>query len=180
MAEEKKYPGKVVEVKVPPIEKKFDIGAQITRATYFAFRETAKLMCPNVNMMEMAKKFWEITARDTAPGYLKNIDPSKPLPEQIARSFVWSSLVMGESAKLIVASDKEAYCWHDSCPWFDWASRLDKKDPGVLVEDEPGCSAWFIEVVKLINQKLGTNVKIKTEKSLPAGDGCCVRKIWVD
>lgn len=180
MTNDKKYPGKVIEVKVPPIEKKFEIGAQITRTTYFAFRETVRLACSNIDMTEVTKKFWEITARDTAPSYLKNIDPNKPLPEQIARNFVFSSLVMGESAKLMVASDKEAYCWHDACPWFEWASRLDKKERGILAEDEPGCSAWFEECVRLINQKLGTYVKIRTEKSLPAGDGCCVRKIWVD
>lgn len=180
MLDGKKYPGKVVEVKVPPIEKKFEIGAQITRATYFAFREAVKLMCPHIDMMEMIKKYWEITARDTVPSYLKNIDLSKPLPEQIARNMVWSGLIMGESSRLIVVSDKEVYCWHDACPWFDWASRLDKKDPGVLAEDEPGCTLWYTKVIELINEKLGTNVKVKTEKSLPAGDGCCARRIWVD
>jgi hypothetical protein len=180
MADMEKFPGREVEVKVPSAEKKFDIGVQITRATYFAFRETVELMCPNVNLKEVVKKFWEITARDTVPAYFRIIDPGKPLPEQIARCFVWSSLTMGESARLIVANDKEAYCWHDACPWYEWASRLDRAEPGVLAEDEPGCSAWFGNCVALINQKLGTNAKIKTEKSLPAGDGCCVRKIWVE
>jgi hypothetical protein len=180
MAEKEKIPGREAAVKVPSADKRFEIGVRITRATYFAFREAVKQMCPNVDLTKVVIKFWEITARETVPGYLRFIDPAKPLPEQIARCFVWSSLTMGESARLIVANDREAYCWHDACPWYEWASRLDKTEPGVLAEDEPGCSTWFGECVTLINQNLGAKVRIKTEKSLPAGDGCCVRKIWIE
>ncbi|MDQ7780723.1 MAG: FAD-dependent oxidoreductase, partial [Planctomycetota bacterium] len=159
-----------------PLEKRFGILAQITRATHFAWREAATNLAPNVKPYDFVKLFWEITARDTAKGYLRQLDPAKPLPRQIAQSLVWSSVAMGEDAKLVLGKDdNEAFVIHDGCPWFEWHERLK-----LLEEDQPGCDAWFIKTVEHINQKFGTNVKIETLKSLPNGDDTCTRRIWVE
>ena len=39
---------------------------------------------------------------------------------------------------------------------------------------------WFFTVVDEVNKELGTNIKIETTSSLPAGDDGCVRRIWVE
>jgi 2,4-dienoyl-CoA reductase (NADPH2) len=159
-----------------PIETRFSLLCEITRATHFGWRETVCEFLKDIPAEKLVKRFWEITARDTAKGYLRRIDPSKPLPAQIAREMVSSSVIMGEDAKLIIGKDEnEAYVHHDGCPWYDWHLRLH-----LVEEDEPGCSAWFYKTVEYINQKLGTNVKIETIKALPKGDICCLRRIWVD
>ena len=82
---------------------------------------------------------------------------------------------MGEDAKIRKGEDEEYFVRHDACPWFDWHKRL-----GLLGEDRPGCDIWYFKTVEYINEKLGTNVKIETTNSLPDGDDCCLRRIWIE
>jgi hypothetical protein len=159
-----------------PAEKKFKILCQIARASHFAWRQAVVEACPGVKAEDVVYKMWEITGNETAKAYLRRLDPNKPLPRQIAESIVWSSVVMGEDAKIVEGKDdNEVFVKHDGCPWFEWHKRLD-----VLAEDQPGCDMWFETAVHDVNKKLGTNVKIETQKSLPNGDDCCLRRIWVE
>lgn len=159
-----------------PVEKKFKILSQICRASHFAWRQAVAELCPSLKTSDVVDKMWEITGHQTAKSYLKRIDPSKPLPRQVAESIVWSSVNMGEDAKLIDGKDEnEAFVKHDACPWYEWHQRL-----GLLEEDQPGCDKWFETTIKDINEKLGTNLKIETQKSLPKGGDCCLRRIWVE
>ncbi|MFH1319172.1 MAG: L-2-amino-thiazoline-4-carboxylic acid hydrolase [Bacteroidota bacterium] len=159
-----------------PVEKKFKILCQITRASHFAWRQAAVESCPSVNPVDIVNKMWEITGHETSKAYLKRLEPDKPLPKQVADSIAWSSVTMGEDAKVVEGADeKEVFLRHDGCPWYDWHQRL-----GLLEEDRPGCDKWFETAVDDINKELGTNVKIETQKSLPDGDDCCLRKIWVE
>jgi 2,4-dienoyl-CoA reductase (NADPH2) len=164
---------RVIKIEVP-LERRFAILGEITRATHFGWRKAVTGMFPEADPRELVTRFWEITAADTAKAYLKRIDPAKPLAPQVAEQMVFSSITMGEDAKLILGDDPgEAFVHHDGCPWFDWHAKL-----GLLAEDQPGCDAWFYKTVDFINQKLGTNLKIKTLKSMPAGESCCLRKLW--
>ena len=157
------------------IQEKFETLCRITRSFYFAWRETALKLCPQHPPREVINKFWEIIARQTAESYLKKINPKKPLSKQIAESMVWSSVNMGEDARVVKGkNENEYFVEHRHCPWFDWHRRL-----GLLSEDQPGCDTWFFKTVELLNQKLGTKVKIETQKSLPCGGDCCRRRIWV-
>ena len=132
-----------------PIEKKFKILVEITRASHFAWRKAVEEMCPGIDTSEVVYKMWEITGHETAKAYLKHLDPSKPLPVQIARSIVWSSQTMGEDAKLIKGEDEnEAFVEHDGCPWFTWHDKLK-----LLDEDQPGCDKWFETTINDINRK---------------------------
>ena len=159
-----------------PVEKKFNILCQITRASHFAWRQAAVEMCPSVKTLDIVNKMWEITGHETAKAYLKRLDKDKPLPKQIADSIAWSSITMGEDAKVLEGTNEnEAFVRHDGCPWYEWHKRL-----GLLEEDRPGCDMWFETAIKDINEKLGTNVKIETQKSLPDGDDCCLRRIWTE
>lgn len=158
------------------VEKKFNVLCQIARASHFAWHRAVEEVCKGVDMQKVVHRMWEITAVDTARAYLKRLDPSKPIPAQIAKSFVWSSAAMGEDAEFVGGgSEKEAFVKHHGCPWYDWHKRMD-----LLIEDRSGCDAWFFKVVEEINKKLGTNVKIETLKSLPDGDSECIRRIWVE
>ena len=158
-----------------PVEKKFKILCEIVRAQHFAWREAALAMCPDVDPEALGNKMWEITGVQTGKAYVKRLDTSKPLARQVADSIAWSSVCMGEDAKVEEGKGDEAFVRHGDCPWFHWHKRLD-----VLSEDQPGCDTWFFTAIDVINKKLGTNIKIETTESLPNGDACCMRRIWVE
>ncbi|HAP31644.1 MAG TPA: hypothetical protein DCQ14_01105 [Firmicutes bacterium] len=159
-----------------PMEKRFKMLVQICRACHFEMRQAALELCPEMDPMEFVKRYWTIVGHDTSPGYIKNIDPSKPLPKQLANNFAFSAQVMGETSYVVEGKDdSEAFVKTDACPYYDWHKRYN-----VLEEDQPGCDAWIDAFVDDINKALGTNLKWETLKSLPAGDGQCLRRFYVE
>ena len=159
-----------------PVEKKFKVLTEITRAQHFAWHEAVKQLCPTVDVSAVTNKMWEVTGHETARAYLKRIARDKPLAPQLAGSIVWSSQCMGEDAELEVTEGKdEAFVRHSDCPWFHWHRRLN-----LLHEDQPGCDMWFQTMVDHVNEVLGTKLRVKTLESLPAGNDGCVRRFWVE
>jgi hypothetical protein len=158
-----------------PLETRFKVLCEIVRAQHFAWREAALALAPELDGEKLANKMWEITGVQTAKAYLKRIDPDKPLAPQVARSIAWSSVCMGEDAKVEEGKGDEAFIRHSDCPWFHWHKRL-----GALPEDQPGCDTWFKTSVDEINKALGTRIRLETQCSLPAGDSCCLRRVWVE
>jgi len=158
-----------------PIEKRFAVLCEIVRAQHFAWREAALALAPNLDPAELGNKMWEITGVQTAKAYLKRLDPNKPLAPQVAQSIAWSSICMGEDATVEAGEGDEAFVRHTDCPWFHWHKRA-----GLLKEDQPGCDTWFFTTVAEVNKALGTNIKIETKSSLPAGGDCCLRRIWAE
>lgn len=158
-----------------PIQKRFDILCEITRAQHFAWREAALEEAPGLDPQLLVNKMWAITGAQTAKAYVKHIDPEKPLAIQIARLIVGSSACMGEDAAVESGEGDAAFVRHDDCPWFHWHQRL-----GLLDEDRPGCDTWFCSTIDGINTALGTSVKVETTGALPSGDDCCRRRIWVE
>lgn len=159
-----------------PLDIRFKVLCEITRAQHFAWRQAVVEMCPQVKPEDITYKMWEITGHETAKAYLKRLDTSEPLPVQIAKSMVWSSECMGEDAVIEEgADDSEAFVVHTSCPWFLWHKRLD-----LLSEDQPGCDIWFEICLEDVNKALGTNLKIETLHSLPEGGESCRRRIWIE
>jgi hypothetical protein len=159
-----------------PIEKKFEILTQITRASHFAWREAALRCCPGVDPRTLVNTMWDITGVQTGKAYLKRLDPKGDLAKQVAAAIVWSSQSMGEDAVLVEGEKPgEWLVKHEGCPWFQWHERL-----GLLPEDRPGCDAWFAATLRVINEKLGTDVRFETTHALPDGDGHCLRRVWVE
>jgi hypothetical protein len=74
-----------------PLEKKYNVLSQIQRASHFEWLRAAKELCPDVSELDLVLKYWEIVGHDTAKNYLKHLDPEKPLPEQVAKNYVFSS-----------------------------------------------------------------------------------------
>ena len=159
-----------------PVEKKFKILCEITRASHFSWRQAVVETCPDIDIKDVVYKMWEITGHETAKAYIRKIDSSKAILPQIAGSFVWSSITMGEDAEIINEGNPiEIFVRHNGCPWFNWHLKVD-----ALAEDRPGCDIWFKTVVDDINKALGTKVKIETQSSLPEGESSCVRRIWIE
>lgn len=157
-----------------PIEKRFAVLSEITRAQHFAWREAVRQQCPDVDIRGVVDRMWRITGEQTSRAYLKRLDPDRPLALQVANSIAWSSLCMGEDV-IVEEQGDEARVRHRDCPWFHWHRKL-----GLLDEDQPGCDAWFGSVVDDINDKLGTKLRFETVESLPAGGSCCLRRFWVE
>ena len=158
-----------------PIEQRFKVLCEITRAQHFAWREAVVAMAPQLDVQELINKMWELTGIQTAQAYVKRLDPAKPVAMQLAKSIAWSSVCMGEDATVEEGEGNEALVRHVDCPWFHWHKRL-----GLLQEDQPGCDMWFASMAGEINRTLGTKIRVETRCSLPEGGDCCLRRIWED
>jgi len=157
-----------------PVEKKFRILVEITRASHFAWREAVTRCCPDVDPRAIVDEMWDITGVQTAEAYLERLDPAGNLPEQLAASIVWSSRCMGEDAHLEQGEKPgEYFVKHEGCPWHRWHEKLD-----LLAEDRPGCDRWFEAMFRTVNEKLGTNLRFETLSALPDGCDSCRRRVW--
>lgn len=157
-------------------EKRFKVLAEITRAIHFAWREAALRCCPGVDSQTLVNTMWDITGVHTGEAYLKRLDSSKDLPEQVAGAIAWSSRCMGEEAKVERSGTPgECFVRHVGCPWHRWHEGL-----GLLGEDRPGCDRWFEATLRTINEKLGTALRFETLSALPEGGDSCLRRIWQD
>jgi hypothetical protein len=157
-----------------PIDKKYEILVQICRASHFAWREAVQRCCPDVDPEEVVNQMWDVTGVQTAEAYLKRLDPSRDLAEQVAACIVWSSQCMGEDAHTEPGDRPgEHRVRHDACPWYAWHQKH-----GLLGEDRPGCDRWFDAAIRTINDRLGRNLRFKTLSALPDGDSCCSRVLW--
>lgn len=160
----------------PTLQRKFDILTQIHRASHFEWLGAIKAICPEVNERELVLRFWADAGHDTARSYVKHIDPSQPLPRQIAANIVFSSVCMGEDAVLVEGiDDQEAFVRHSACPWFEWHVRTGRTD-----DDQPGCDMWIGTLVADINRELASEIEWETISSLPQGDEVCLRRFWLE
>ena len=154
--------------------KRFELLANIMRASHFEWRRAVQSLCPDIDPTEAVKRFWEEAGKDTAVFYLKKIDPNGDLAAQVAALYVSSSVAMGEDAAVVPSSAPgEAMARHEACPWYDWHKR-----EGLLHEDQIGCDWWLKTVVDEINISLGTRLQFETVESLPEGGSGCVRRFW--
>ena len=154
--------------------KRFELLANIMRASHFEWRRAVASLCPDLDPTEAVKKYWEEVGKDTAAFYLKKIDPEGDLAAQVAALYVASSVAMGEDAAVVPSPNAgESLARHEACPWFDWHKR-----EGLLAEDQVGCDWWLKTVVNEINVNLGRKLRFETVESLPAGGSGCVRRFW--
>jgi hypothetical protein len=154
---------------------KFDALGNITRATWYEFRQAALDLAPNLKPMDLVLHAWEVVGHDTSKAYVNSLDLSKPsFLEDIGKLIVQSSTMMGESARL-KKSDKpnEVFVEWDRCPWPEFARRYG----ATMEEDVLGCDMWFQTVIKDINEIFGTDVKLETTAAIPRGDKTCTRRL---
>lgn len=157
-----------------PIEKRFRVLVEITRASHFAWREAALRLCPDLDAGQLVNEMWKITGEQTAEAYLERLDPDGDLPRQVAASIAWSSQCMGEDADVEAGENPGDYfVTHVACPWHRWHEKH-----GLLHEDRPGCDEWFRSMVATINERLGRKLRFETESALPDGAPRCRRRIW--
>ena len=159
-----------------PIDRKFSVLSEISRAQHFAWREAVKQLCPEIDPTEVVLRMWTLTGEQTAASYAKRINSAQPLAPQVAGSIVWSSQCMGEDAVLETGDgEEEAFVRHDACPWLKWHERC-----GAVAEDKPGCDEWFASTFAVLGDKLGRTIRFETLQALPDGDPCCRRRVWVE
>lgn len=158
-----------------PVEKRFAVLCQITRAQHFAWRSAVEQLMPEIDPTQVVERMWEITGRETAQAYVPRIDPAQPLAAQVAQNIAWSSHCMGEEAVVEISEDgQEAFVRHHACPWQQWHAR--KK---LTAEDRPGCDAWFRSTIDEINRALGVHLCFETLEALPEDGSSCLRRLWI-
>jgi hypothetical protein len=154
--------------------KRFDLLADIMRASHFEWRRAVLALCPDLSPVELVKQYWEEVGRDTAKYYLKKIDGTGSVAHQVASLVVSSSIAMGEKAEVLEGELRGSYhVLHTECPWHVWHKR-----ENLLREDQVGCDHWLKTVVDEVNCALGTSLRFKTVESLPSGGNCCLRVFW--
>jgi hypothetical protein len=157
---------------------KFDALGNITRATWYEWRQAAiETARPEFTPLDLVLKAWEVVGHDTSKAYYHMLDKSKPTYlEDIAKCIVMSSTMMGEDAELI-KSDKEdeVFVQWNACPWPEFARRYGAP----MEEDVLGCDMWFKTVIADLNELFNTKVKLETTKAIPRGDGICLRRISI-
>ena len=159
-----------------PVEKRFKVLVEITRASHFAWREAVQKVCPDIDPGTVVAEMWRITGEQTADAYLSRMDPAGDLARQFAASIVWSSQCMGEDAELEAGEALgEWFVTHADCPWHHWHKKHD-----LLHEDRPGCDAWFSAAIDRINERLDRKLRFETQSALPDGGPNCRRRIWED
>ena len=160
-----------------PVEKRFAVLCQITRAQHFAWRQAVVELCPEVDPSAVVDRMWEITGVDTAAAYIRRLDPDAPLAAQVAAGIAWSSASMGEDAVVEPgeAGKDEVYLRHVACPWAEWHGKHD-----LLAEDRPGCDAWFRSTLAQVGAAAKKELRFETLQSLPEGADSCLRRIWVE
>jgi hypothetical protein len=155
---------------------KFEALGNITRATWFEWREAAiETARPEFTPMDLVLKAWEVVGHDTAKAYFNALDVSKEsFLEDIGKCIVQSSTMMGEDAKIIEGENKdEVYVQWDRCPWPEFARRYGAP----MEEDVQGCDMWFKTVIADINELFNTDVTLETLKAIPRGDRICLRRL---
>jgi len=156
-----------------PVDKKFAVLCEITRAQHFAWRQAVVDLCPGVDVAAVVNRMWEVTGEQTAASYLSRIDPDGNVALQVAQHIAWSSACMGEQATAEAGpAGDDATVRHTAGPWFRWHDKL-----GLLAEDRPGCDCWFRSTLDAVNAALGTRLRLETVESLPEGGASCLRRI---
>ena len=157
---------------------KFDTLGNIERATWYEWREAALSFAPpHVKPLDLVLKAWEVVGHDTAKAYFHMLDKSKPsFLRDIARCIVTSSVMMGETAKMVEGKKPDEICvqW-DRCPWPEFARRYGAS----MEEDVLGCDKWFQTVIEDINTLFNTKVKLETLKAIPRGEKICLRRLSI-
>lgn len=167
------------EKEIRKLMNKFEALGNITRATWYEWREAA-IECarPEFKPIDLVLKAWEVVGHDTAKAYFTMLDKSKPsFIEDIAKCIVMSSTMMGEDAKIVKGeNDNEVYVQWDRCPWPEFARRYGAP----MEEDVQGCDMWFQTVIADINALFNTKVKLETVNAIPRGDRICLRRISIE
>lgn len=158
-----------------PIEKRFAVLCEITRAQHFAWREAVSELCPSIDAGRVVDRMWELTGVETARAYAARFDASKPVAPQFAAGIAWSSACMGEDAVAEPGErEGEAFVRHRACPWLRFHDRKSLRE-----ECLRGCDAWFGATVAELNRALGTKLEFETLEAMPSGDASCLRRLWV-
>ena len=148
----------------------------ILRAHYFAWRDAAVALCPDVDRHDLVQVMWSRAGCETADAIVEALDRSRPLTNQVAAALALTSRALGEAA---ITSDtqgrEQAWIASRSCPWLAWHERRGLED-----EDRLGCDAWFASTVARLNELLGTRLEVETEACRPDGDAECRRRIFVE
>lgn len=151
-------------------EKRWKELLYICHNFYFTWRNTVVEQLGQKETIDIVLKFWEKIGKDTANAYLKRgrVDVDKPVT--IAKAIKRSCEIMGEVVELVKRNENDVVVRHIYCPWWPSHKRLKLERECQLI-----CDKWFQCVVKTLNSQM----KIVTLKSIPRGNSCCERCIWL-
>lgn len=149
------------------------------RRTFYLWRKAAlEMLGDGADPMEVSKKAWEVIGNDTAKSYFPRTNLSKPnWLQAMANNIVATWMMRG--AKIHAEkgeNDNEVYLVWDRCPYPTTA----KEYGASMEEDFAGCNHGLEVIVEQLAAFTNKKLKIETLKAIPKGQGCCVRRLWVE
>lgn len=150
------------------VERKWRYMIPVAHQFYIYSRKAAEELMGPEGADKFIERFWRTSGNDTARMYLElgKLDPNDlfGLVKAVARS----SEIMGEDAEAKQEGNR-AYVIHHDCPW-----PKSYKTNGLPESCQCGCDIWFQTVASTVSSRL----RVRTTRSIPAGEGICVREFW--
>jgi hypothetical protein len=150
-----------------------------TRRTFYQMRQALlEVAGPEANPLDVGVKAWEIIGKDMGKSYLPRMNLLKGiegLMMNVARAYQGLGTTNGAVVKIDKGENpNELFIKWERCPWPTSA-----KEHGVpMKEDLLGCDKYLQTFLDEVNEFLGTNLKIETQKAIPSGDGVCLRRLY--
>ncbi len=150
------------------VERKWRYMIPVAHQFYIYGRKAAEELLGPDGVNKFIERFWQTAGEDTAHMYLElgKLDPNDLIA--LARAVARSSEIMGEDAEAKKEGNR-AYVIHHACPW-----PKSYEDNGLPESCQGGCDIWFQTIAAVISPR----IRVKTTRSIPAGEGICVREFW--
>jgi hypothetical protein len=151
-------------------QRKWRYMIPISHQFYIYGRQAAEDLMGTEEVARFVERFWRIAGEDTGRMYvdLGNLT-SDDLPG-LVRAISRSSEIMGEDAEARLEGGR-AFLIHYSCPWPEAYKKY-----GLPESCQGGCDIWFQTLASVVSPKF----KVKTSRSIPAGEALCVREFRVE
>lgn len=150
------------------VERKWRYMIPISHQFYIYGRKAAEDLLGADGVEKFIERFWRISGEDTARMYLElgRLNPDDLIG--LVRAICRSSEIMGEDAEAKQEGDR-AYVIHHHCPWPESYKRN-----GLPESCQGGCDIWFQTIAASISPR----IRVRTTRSIPGGEGICVREFW--
>ncbi|MBI4318280.1 MAG: L-2-amino-thiazoline-4-carboxylic acid hydrolase [Chloroflexi bacterium] len=152
------------------VETKWRYMIPVSHQFYIYARQVAGDLLGEERADDFVQRFWQRSGRETGRLYLTKAKLNPDDLIGLARAMERSSAIMGEDTEIVVENEKVFFV-HNHCPWPNSYA-----DAGLPESCQGGCDAWFREASAAVSPR----IRVRTTKSIPSGDGSCVRELWIE
>lgn len=151
-------------------QRKWRYMIPISHQFYIYARKAAESLMGTEQVAKFIERFWRTAGEDTGRMYVELGKLSSENLPALVRAISRSSEIMGEETQARIEGGR-AFLVHYDCPWPKAYAKY-----GLPESCQGGCDIWFQTLVSVVSPKF----RVKTCRSIPAGEALCVREFWVE